>query len=64
MPFPQTILEMDVIQHLVGMVRRYGPLWTHSCFPFESFNSYLISLIHGTGNVLPGDIQKEDVVAE
>jgi len=34
--------------HLGEHVRKFGPLWTASCFPFESFYHYTVKLIHGT----------------
>lgn len=37
--------------HLVFYVRSWGPLWAWSCFPFEDWNSALLSSVHGTGIV-------------
>ena len=37
--------------HLADDVRNLGPLWTHSCFPFESYNGNLLKHFHGTQNV-------------
>jgi len=34
--------------HLGQQVRKLGPLWTASCFPFESFYHYAVKLINGT----------------
>ena len=34
--------------HLGEHVRKFGPLWTASCFPFESFYHYTVKRIHGT----------------
>ena len=31
-------------------VENWGPLWAHSCFPFESVNGDLLKLFHGTRN--------------
>jgi len=45
-------INIHHVKHLKGQVLRYGPLWTTSCFPFESMNHFLRKLIHGTGNVL------------
>ena len=36
--------------HLVPCVRLYGPLWTVSCFPFETANGFLVRCISGTNN--------------
>ena len=38
--------------HLVACVRKTGPLWVTSCFPFESSYHYMKKLIHGTRFVL------------
>ena len=38
--------------HLGHHVRTFGPLWTASCFPFESFYHYTVKLVHGTRYVL------------
>ena len=32
-------------------MRQLGPLWTHSCFPFEDNNRIILKLIHGTQKV-------------
>ena len=32
--------------HLCIDVRNLGPLWTHSCFPFEDKNRFILQLIH------------------
>jgi len=34
--------------HLCRSVKNWGPLWTHSAFVFESYNSDLISMFKGT----------------
>lgn len=41
----------------LGTVRRCGPLWSVSCFGFESMNGHLKKHCHGTRNVLPQLIQ-------
>ena len=41
--------------HLADDVKQLGPLWTHSCFPFEDFNGDLKDLFHGTQNI-PGQV--------
>ena len=38
--------------HLPEDVLNLGPLWTHSCFPFENFNGQLLKLIHGTQSIV------------
>lgn len=33
--------------HLALSVRRWGPLWATSAFPFENFNGFLANCVHG-----------------
>ena len=44
-------INIHSLLHLADDVRNLGPLWTHSCFPFESYNGNLLKLFHGTQNV-------------
>ena len=44
-------LNVHNLTHLVQCVRMWGPLWSWSCFAFESFNGDLKKSVHGTGNV-------------
>ena len=44
-------INVNFLQHLGYYVRHYGPLWTHSCFPFEGLNGTLLKLHHGTQHV-------------
>ena len=37
--------------HISDDVKNFGPLWTHSCFPFENINGCLLKRMHGTQNV-------------
>jgi hypothetical protein len=37
-----------LVSHLPNSVRRFGPLWTHSCFRFENFNKHVKSFCDGT----------------
>ncbi|XP_043206989.1 uncharacterized protein LOC122373208 [Amphibalanus amphitrite] len=34
--------------HLAESVKRWGPLWAHSAFPFEDWNGRLLKYVHGT----------------
>eukprot|EP00027_Filamoeba_sp_ATCC50430_P015213 CAMPEP_0168566444 /NCGR_PEP_ID=MMETSP0413-20121227/14422_1 /TAXON_ID=136452 /ORGANISM="Filamoeba nolandi, Strain NC-AS-23-1" /LENGTH=607 /DNA_ID=CAMNT_0008598463 /DNA_START=191 /DNA_END=2011 /DNA_ORIENTATION=- len=34
--------------HLCDSVASFGPLWTHSCFPFENYNAIITRFLHGT----------------
>jgi len=45
-------INLHHIKHLVTLVKKFGPLWSVSCFGFESYNHFLRGLIHGTGSVL------------
>lgn len=44
-------INIHSLLHLSDDVRNLGPLWTHSCFPFENFNGNLLKLFHGSQNV-------------
>ena len=44
-------LNAHLLTHLTSYVRRWGPLWTHSLFGFESMNGHLTSMIHSTRKV-------------
>ena len=35
------------LMHLCDNVKHLGPLWSHSCFPFEDKNRFILQLIHG-----------------
>lgn len=37
--------------HLVDYVKKLGPLWAWSCFPYEDMNGSIIDSVHGTGDV-------------
>ena len=52
--YPQEIYTMNVhsLIHLCQAVRSFGPLWSYSCFGFESMNGHLKRHCHGTRNVL------------
>ena len=34
--------------HLPEVVTKLGPLWAHSCFPFEAANGKLLKMFHGS----------------
>ena len=44
--------NMHSLIHLVMFVKLWGPLWSHSTFPFENVNGILVRQFHGTRNVL------------
>lgn len=41
-------MNIHLLSHLTQCVRDWGPLWTYSCFSFESANNHLKKLFHGT----------------
>lgn len=53
--YPLELCTMNVhsLIHLCDSVQRCGPLWSTSCFGYESMNGHLKKHCHGTGNVLP-----------
>lgn len=44
-------LNIHQLVHLVDCVKELGPLYTHSCFPFEDKNGFVLKLIRGTQNI-------------
>ena len=42
---------MHQLVHLVDTVRQLGPLYSHSCFPFEDKNGLLMKMIKCTQNI-------------
>lgn len=53
--YPKELCTMNVhsLIHLTDCVRRWGPLWSFSCFGFENMNGFLKKHCHATRNVLP-----------
>jgi hypothetical protein len=43
-----TTMNIHMLKHLPECVRRWGPVWSYSCFHFENMNGYLKYLFHGT----------------
>lgn len=37
--------------YLCDNVNYLGPLWTHSCFPFEDKNRFIVQMIHGSQKI-------------
>lgn len=46
------VMVVHLLTHLAESVRRLGPLWSHSAFPFERNNGCLLKLANGTTDVL------------
>ena len=44
-------MNVHLLSHLTDCVRDWGPLWSYSCFTFESANNSLKKLFHGTKNM-------------
>lgn len=44
-------LNVHQLLHLADNVKMLGPLYTHSCFPFEDKNGLLLKMIRGTQNI-------------
>ncbi|XP_040062791.1 uncharacterized protein LOC115319652 isoform X2 [Ixodes scapularis] len=45
------VFNVHLLQHLAKDVFRWGPLWTHSAFCFESYNGVLVKSIKGNRGV-------------
>ena len=41
-------MNVHMLSHLTLYVKAWGPLWTTSCFAFESMNGVLKGHFHGT----------------
>lgn len=53
--YPNEVCTVNVhsLIHICQSVQHCGPLWSYSCFGFESMNGHLKKHCHGTRNVLP-----------
>lgn len=41
-------MNIHLLKHLTDHVKNWGPLWSYSCFGFESVNGDVKKLFHGT----------------
>ena len=41
-------MNVHNLLHLSQVVENLGPLWAHSCFPFEYANEELLKMFHGS----------------
>ena len=41
-------INIHNLLHIPNAVKNMGPLWAHSCFPFEIANGELLKLFHGS----------------
>ena len=39
--------NMHLLTHLIKYVKRFGPLWTHNCFPYKQYNGVILNGCHG-----------------
>ena len=44
-------MNNHLLLHLKMYVQLYGPLWTHSAFPYEDNLGYLVRQAHGTKDI-------------
>jgi len=47
----QLTYNVHQLLHLTLCVRRWGPLWSNSAFPFENFNGFLSNFVHGSKHI-------------
>ena len=45
-------INMHSLEHIVAVVRLWGPLWSYSMFTFENLNGYLGKTYHGTYRIV------------
>ncbi|XP_044019144.1 uncharacterized protein LOC122859546 isoform X2 [Aphidius gifuensis] len=45
--------NIHLLLHICRSVRNWGPLWTHSTFPFENQNRFLLNLKHSPARIIP-----------
>lgn len=48
----EMVMVVHLLKHLGQSVRKLGPLWCHSAFPFERNNGRLLKLANGTSDVM------------
>jgi hypothetical protein len=41
-------INFHSICHLVTCVKRHGPLWAYTSFPYEAYNAPLMASVHGS----------------
>lgn len=41
-------MNLHLLEHLVDCVINWGPLWSYTCFVFETMNCHIKKLFHGT----------------
>ena len=44
-------INIHQLTHLATSVMYWGPLWAHSCFPFETANRFILKAIHSANGV-------------
>lgn len=48
----EMVMNVHLVTHIVDSVRKLGPLWTQSAFPFERNNGVLLKSIRGSTDIL------------
>ncbi|KAJ8039117.1 hypothetical protein HOLleu_16736 [Holothuria leucospilota] len=48
---PSMTFNVHSLTHLAKSVKKWGPLWTHSCFPFESCNGQIKKYLCGNKGI-------------
>lgn len=43
-----TTMNIHLLYHLVDCVGNWGPLWSYSCFVYETMNGHIKKLFHGS----------------
>lgn len=46
------VMVIHLLEHMAESVRKLGPLWAHSAFPFERNNGCLLKWVNGTSDVV------------
>lgn len=54
--------NLHQLRHLVLFIKRWGPLWATSSFPFENFNGFLAKCVHGTKHIGQEIVNKLKIV--
>ena len=44
-------INVHQLLHIVKSIKHWGPLWAHSCYPFESENYQILNAIHSSKGV-------------
>lgn len=53
--------SVHCLLHLPQAVVNLGPLWSHSCFPFEAANGDMLKLFHGS-QAIEKQVQQRSII--